>query len=138
MWKFGHITLVLIVVHFASPYVCCQSTTGTGILYGVISDLSGSPIANAEVYAIDSEDFRTRFSTLTSDDGSFLLKVRPGDYEIHAFKEADNYPDTFFSFFSTTNKEGWQRVHVPVGGSIPISLKIGMHILLAELTSAIS
>lgn len=76
-----------------------------GSISGFVVDENGKPIAGATVYArlADQGAHGQMNSMLTDREGRFLLgQVRPGLNTVHAFKEEDGYPDTFFAFYVTS------------------------------------
>jgi|ERR1041385_7984714 hypothetical protein len=95
---------------------------------GTVHDLEGKPISGAVVYAYERARVIGRFvrlETRSKLDGQFLIKgVLPGSYQVHAYKEVDGYPDTFFAFFNT-NKNGWKDVEVSPSRVSNVALELG-------------
>jgi hypothetical protein len=58
----------------------------------------------------------------------------PGSYEIHAYKETEGYPDTFFAFFATSNKKAWQVVNVIADRTTRVILELGPKYAKLNLT----
>jgi hypothetical protein len=100
------------------PTVVCAQT-GSATINGIVRDLSGAPIAEANVYGIDSENIKRRISTTTDSAGRFRFSnLRPGTYELRAYKESEGYPDTFFAFFYAGNSKNWKSVRVDSGRTL--------------------
>jgi carboxypeptidase family protein len=100
-----------------------------GVIEGSVWNLSGKPISGATVYAYNTDrmtgNFR-RFTTVTNSHGAFALgDLPPGNYRVHAYKEADGYGDTFFYFFTTNNKSAWKNVQVTSGPAQNVKLELG-------------
>ena len=114
--------------------VFAQDTVGS--IAGVVRDLNGAPVAEASVYAVNVENIRSRFNAHTDSNGSFVLRdVPPGTYSVHAHKESEGYPDTFFSFFSMGNKKAWRQVEVEVGRATEVLvLELGPKYAVLELS----
>jgi hypothetical protein len=77
---------------------------GFGAISGVVFDEGGRPLMGATVYSRPSgQPSNGRVKTVLTDKGGkfFLDKVPPGLNTVHAFKEEDGYPDTFFAFYVT-------------------------------------
>lgn len=107
-----------------------------GSIAGVVRDPNGAPVAEASVYAVDVENFRSRFNADADSNGSFVLRDVPtGTYSVHAHKESEGYPDTFFSFFSMGNKKAWRQVEVEVGRATDgIVLELGPKYAVLDLS----
>jgi hypothetical protein len=108
--------------------VLAQDTTG--IVEGVVHDLRGASLAGATVYGVDLSrmtDRNGRTTTTSDSAGRFVLHdMRPGTYSVHAYKDSDGHPDTFFSFFANNNKKAAQRVNVEAGRTIKnVVLELG-------------
>jgi len=104
-----------------------QAQQHPGSIEGFVRDLSGKPIANASVYGYLLDNVQHRITTTSDSSGKFIFKgVRPGLYNIHAYKESEGYADTMFSFFATGNKKAWRPVSVqPNQSSKDINLTLG-------------
>jgi len=104
-----------------------QAQQRPGSIEGFVRDLSGKPIANASVYGYLLDNVQHRITTTSDSSGKFIFKgVRPGLYNIHAYKESEGYADTMFSFFATGNKKAWRPVSVqPNQSSKDINLTLG-------------
>lgn len=64
-------------------------------------------------------------SVLTDKEGRFFLdRVPPGLNTVHAYKEEDNYPDTFFALY-VTNPAAVPRVMVIEGKEAHVDVKLG-------------
>lgn len=86
-----------------------------GSITGIVRKLDSAPVAEASVYAINLKNIRSRIDAASDSNGRFALRdVPPGVYSIHAYKESDGYPDTFFSFFAISSK-AWRQVEVGAG-----------------------
>jgi hypothetical protein len=73
-----------------------------GSLSGVVLDAQGHVLAKATVYGVPETDPRQQFHTITDDAGEFTLSKLPaGVLYLSAFKESDEYPYDFFSFFAS-------------------------------------
>jgi carboxypeptidase family protein len=107
-----------------------------GSIAGVVRDLNGARVAEASVYAVDVENIRSRFNAHADSNGSFVLRdVPPGTYSVHAHKESEGYPDTFFSFFSMDNKKAWRQVEVEAGRATDgIVLELGPKYAVLDLS----
>jgi len=97
-------------------------------IVGSVHDLDGKPISRAVVYAYNTAHATGRFvrlSTLTGSDGGFRIKnLSPGSYRVHAYKESDGYPDTFYAFF-TANRNAWKSVEVYANRMARVDLELG-------------
>src|SRR2546430_1143617 len=101
--------LSLLILFVFSPV---SAQAGFGTITGVVRDLNGTPISRATVYVVDYTNIRRRVQTTADENGNFVLPNVPvGTVSIHAYKESAGYADTFFSFFTITNK-AWQTVRV--------------------------
>jgi Carboxypeptidase regulatory-like domain len=101
---------------------------GLGAISGVVLDESGKPIAEARVYAriVDEPIHGGLHSVLTDKKGNFLLdRVLPGLNAVHAFKEEDGYPDTFFAVYYATNPSAVPRVTVFDGQVANVVIQLG-------------
>jgi hypothetical protein len=104
-----------------------QALQPGGALEVHVRDLKGNPIAEATVYAVASDNTRGRVPRFRTDaNGIVLLKgLRPGTYEVHAFKESEGYADTLFAFFSTQNTKAWQFAEVVPNRTTKLTLELG-------------
>ena len=107
--------------------ISVPATNGSGTIEVSVRDLSGSPVAGATVYIFQTEHMTGRVPRFKADSaGKFILRnMPPGSYEIHAYKESEGYPDTFFAFFSTDNKKAWRVVHVYADRTTNVVLELG-------------
>ena len=92
-----------------------------------VRDLSGRPISDAVIYILNSGRQESRAPRLKADaEGRLVIRgLPPGTYEIHAYKESEGYPDTFFAFFDTGNKKAWKIVTVYEGHTSQVILELG-------------
>jgi hypothetical protein len=79
---------------------------GFGEIMGKVLNADGHPVPKARVYAEPINQPASRPPvTYTDDEGKFSLKRVPvGAYMIHAVKEGEGYPDTYFAFFVASPK----------------------------------
>lgn len=126
--------LVGLFVFLGFTPVFAQNAVGS--IGGVVRDLNGAPVVEASVYAVDVKNFRSRFNADADSNGRFVSRdVPPGAYSVHAHKESEGYPDTFFSFFSVGNKRAWRQVEVEVGrASEGLVLELGPKYAVLELS----
>lgn len=118
---------------FAFTPASAQETPGS--IEGVIRDLSRAPVSDASVYAYDYYNFRTRINTTADSNGRFVLRdLPPGTYSVHAYKESDGYPDTFFSFFDVGNHNAWRREQVQAGHMTNVDLELGPKYAVLKLS----
>ena len=100
-----------------------------GAIKGSVRDLRGNPVGGATVYAYDTARMAggfIRLTTVSGSDGKFVLRrVPPGSYGVHAYKESEGYPDTFFAFFGTSNKKAWRTLHVLPAATVNVVLELG-------------
>ena len=93
--------LGLILFPIAVPMAFGQARPNLGSIEGTVIDQSGKPVAGATVEALVNIKRRNLFTTSDSA-GRFVLRDIPsGDTFVHAYKESEGYPDTFFAFFKT-------------------------------------
>lgn len=122
------VILTLLILFGFTP-VSAQTEAGT--IEGVVQTLKGIPIADASVYAIDLNNIRRRFRATTSSDGRFVLHdVPPSTYSVHAYKESEEYADTFYSFFTTKNPDAWKQVEVEAKSVNSLVLKLSKYATL--------
>jgi hypothetical protein len=78
-----------------------------GAVDGVVLNEKSKPIAGATVYTNARFDLNHPPSAITDTRGRFFLKHVPAAPEVAvlAYKEKDGYPDNFFAFFKTSEKE---------------------------------
>jgi hypothetical protein len=84
-----------------------KTERGFGAISGFVIDENGHPVALANVYSMPSSQPTNGrvMSVQTDKDGKFLLQsVPPGLNTVHAYKEDDGYPDTFFAFYVTDRR----------------------------------
>jgi carboxypeptidase family protein len=87
---------------------------GTGAVEGVVRDLNGKTIEKSIVYAYDDKSGRIASEGLTDSGGNYVLKgLRPGSYQVYAYKEEDGYPNTFFAFWVV--QPNWKIVQIAAG-----------------------
>jgi len=112
------------------------AANGSGTLDISVRDLNGKPIAEATVYAIYSGRVGSRFPRFRADSAGRLVMpgLLPGSYEIHAYKETEGYPDTFFAFYPTSNKKAWQVVNVIADRTTRVILELGPKYAKLKLT----
>jgi hypothetical protein len=126
------ILLSLIILLDLSPV---RTQVGDGSIEGVIRDLSGAAVAKASVYAYDYYNFRKRINTTADSDGRFVFRDVPsGTYIVHAYKENEGYPDTFFSFFDAGNHKAWRRVEVEAEQTTNANLELGPKYAVLKLS----
>ena len=120
-------TLLLILVLLFVIAASAAADNGTGTIEGSVQDLFGRPVAEATVYALNTKVTTNRIIQFTTDsDGGFVLSnLPPGTYEVHAYKESEGYPDTYFSFFATSNKRAWRMVQVSSQRKAKVVLELG-------------
>jgi hypothetical protein len=98
-----------------------------GAVSGKVEDLQGTPVGNAKVGfdIADRPTGRTR-SVRTDSSGYFeVLDLAPGNYELHASKEQDDYPDTLIGFFADDAKPP-PRVRVEAGKMVSgVRIRLG-------------
>jgi hypothetical protein len=127
-------SLVCILIFLAFP--ASPSQKAAARIEGTVRDLAGIPISEATVYAVNSDNIRSRIASSTDVQGQFVLRnVPPGRYEVRAYKESEGYPDTFFAFFYVGNDSSSQTVHVSVGRTVKgVALKLGPKYSLLKLS----
>lgn len=59
-----------------------------GSISGIVTDLDGRPVANAEIVAINAKTGESIAKAETAGDGRFGFRLPAGAYEIYAFKDA--------------------------------------------------
>jgi hypothetical protein len=113
------LSLVLLALVLASGQTTPPAELPSlGAVEGSVLDGAGKPIAGATVYALPQRehDMRTQFRTQTDANGRFVLKAVPaGDAYLHAFKESDGYPNTFFDFFTMPGQDLPPKVTIRPG-----------------------
>ena len=100
------IVVGLIALAIAPPFWPAQEHAKAvpspfGAAEGGVIDAEGHPVSGAKVYATHPGGSLGRPpSTYTDDKGKFFLsRVPVGTNTLHASKEAEGYPDTFFAFY---------------------------------------
>ena len=119
-------SLVLLGLLMLIPLAVQRAVNPTpAAIEGVVRDSNGNTLPEASVYAVDFADIRRRFETTTDLSGRFMFRDLPsGNYSVHAYKESAGYPDSFFSFF-TTSKKAWQRVEVENDRTSDVVIELG-------------
>jgi hypothetical protein len=119
--------LLFILILLFGASVPAAAFVVAGALEISIQDLNGKPVPEATVYAIYSERVGGRVPRYTADaEGKVSIRnLSPGTYEIHAFKESEGYPDTFFSFFINGNQKAWKVVDVYADRITYLKLQLG-------------
>lgn len=106
---------------------CAQQPIGK--IEGSVRDLDGHPMVSATVYAYDTAKVTGRFvrlTTISDSNGAFVLaNLPPGNYRVHAYKEADGYADTFFLFFKPNSNRAWRNVQVHGPAPVKVVLELG-------------
>lgn len=76
--------------------------SGFGAIEGQVVDAEGDPVSGATVYASNVGHLSGRQpTTYTSEKGGFFLESVPvGRNIVHASKESQGYPNTYFAFFA--------------------------------------
>lgn len=100
------IVVGLVTLAIARPFWPAQEhakavRSGFGAVEGRVIDAEAHPVSGAKVYATHGGGSLGRPpSTYTDDKGKFLLSPVPvGRNTLHASKETEGYPDTFFAFY---------------------------------------
>jgi carboxypeptidase family protein len=89
---------------------------GLGSATGVVLDSSGSPLAEATVYALPEKDMTKQIRTTSDSSGHFTLRGIPaGAAYLHAYKETDGYPYNFFSFFKSPGERTPVKIKIAAG-----------------------
>ena len=129
-------TVLLSLLLLVAASVSAAAQGGTGTLDILVRDLNGNPITGATVSANYSKRVGSRILQFKADSaGRLLLRGLPlGSYELHAYKEAEGYPDTFFSFFATGNKDAWRFAEVYADRTTNVVLKLGPKYAKLNLT----
>jgi hypothetical protein len=79
------LSLVLLCFHALAP--CIAQTANSGALAGVVSDVSGAVVPNAEIQLLDNSK-RSRQSTITDAEGTYrFFFLAPGKYTLHVRHE---------------------------------------------------
>jgi protocatechuate 3,4-dioxygenase beta subunit len=119
--------LLFILIVLLGASIPAAAFVGAGALEINVQDLNGKPVPQATVYAIYAERVGGRVPRFTADaEGRVGIRnLSPGTYEIHAFKESEGYPDTFFSFFINGNQKAWKVVDVYADRTTHVKLQLG-------------
>ena len=92
----------LILLALSGTAGIAQSNTPSGgAITGVVVDVDGKPIPEAQVYALPEDAFnRKPFETMTDTNGSFGIDHLPDNrYYLDASKEKEGYIYNLFSFY---------------------------------------
>jgi hypothetical protein len=68
-----------------APYLSTANSSNLGTIRGVVRDAAGSPIAGATVSLFRNTTSKVFRQAVAGRDGSFILKVLPGNYTLTAF-----------------------------------------------------
>jgi hypothetical protein len=99
-----------------------------GSIAGVVLEQTGTPLADATVFALPEQDMRRQIRTQTDAQGRFVLKNLPvGGAYIHAYKESAGYPYSFFAFFAMPGQEPPPKVDVRPGQTTTgVTIRMGV------------
>jgi hypothetical protein len=108
---------LLALLSCLGPLRSSAQTATTGSVEGVVLDLQGKPIPDADVYALPETDMRTLAASATTDPaGKFILQsLQPGGFYVYAYKESDGYPNGFFRFLTAPNSQSQVAAKVEAG-----------------------
>jgi hypothetical protein len=91
---------------FLFTLVLLTSSTSSGqgdrdcSVEGVVFDGDGHPLVEADVYALPGQDMLHPIWAKTDKEGRFIVhNLPPGRVYLHAYKESEDYPYDFFSFY---------------------------------------
>jgi protocatechuate 3,4-dioxygenase beta subunit len=92
---------IYVTLFLTFAFRICGASAGS--LHGTVLDTTGNPVIAATVEIVSADDTSTSGVpyVLTDKNGTFEVHdLRFGEYRVFAFKESDDFPNTYFSFYS--------------------------------------